>query len=322
MKIIPAADYEREMKETVLPYLEERRKSGTFERVADQKLYYEAYEADEPKGTVVIVHGFSEAIDKFYETVWYFLQNGFNVWQLQQREHGRSWRSTKKPELIYIPDYRYLVEDLRYFTVNVVKKAACTAELPLYLFAHSMGGGVSACYLEKYPDDYTKAILSSPMLEMNSGSTPSLAAAAFARAMVIAGKGQDSMPGAQPFSGKEDFENSCSNCLERYRHWFRIQKEHPEYQMCVPAIRTALEFLHLTRAATSAVNTARVKASVLLFQAAHDTMVKPKGQENFIRQIGEKGRLVRMENAKHEIYLGTDEDLKKYWDEILAFLNS
>ena len=49
-------------------------------------------------------------------------------------------------------------------------------------------------------------------------------------------------------------------------------------------------------------------------------MVKPKGQERFIAQIGERGRLIRMKNAKHEIYLGKNEDLETYWHEILAFL--
>ena len=49
-------------------------------------------------------------------------------------------------------------------------------------------------------------------------------------------------------------------------------------------------------------------------------MVNPGGQETFIRQIGELGRIFRMENAKHEIYLGKDSDLEVYWKEILEFL--
>ena len=319
MRFITSSDYEEQMKEIVLPELAKARQSGTFERIPGQKLYYESYTAENPKATVVMVHGFTEGIGKFYESVWYFLQNGYNIWLLQQREHGLSYRSTDDPALIYLTDFRDLIEDLHTFTHDIVKKAPGTASLPLYLYGHSMGGGVSACYLEKYPDDYEKAVLTSPMLEMDSGGVPVGVAEFMARLMILFGKGKNYMPGSKPFSPVEDFENSCCNCLERFHWWFEQQKTHVELQMCVPSFQTVLEFLKLTKYATAPANTNRVKAKVLLFQAGHDNMVKPGGQDRFISQIGSKGRLIRMENARHEIYMGQDEDLKEYWPEIFSF---
>ena len=330
MEIISSAGYAQTMDNEVLPYLAARRQSGTFERKKGEPLYYEHFTADLPVATLVLVHGFTEGIDKFRETVFYFLTAGYHVWIFQQREHGKSFRSTGDPDLICIRDYQDLVEDLHAFVTTVVKKPQdktqgdtrkrLQEELPLYLFGHSMGGGVSACYLEQYPDDFSKAVLSSPMMALHSGGMPVWAGAAYAKLSILTGRAAAVLPGSLPFSGKPDFENSCTNCRERYEYWFREQKARRENQMCLTAVATAYQFLRLTRFVTDPKNTQRVKADVLLLQAGKDTMVAPGGQEKFIHQIGSRGKLVRFPDAKHEIYLGKDETLMRYWKEILAFL--
>ena len=323
IKLIKEADYVRDMTEIVLPYLKKRKESGDFERVAGQPIHYRFYAADASRAELVLVHGFTEGIDKFNEVVYYFLQAGFDVWQIQQRGHGKSYRAHPDPSLVHIEDYRNLVRDLHHFVTEVVgKKQRSTghADLPKYLYGHSMGGGVSALYLEHFPNDFQKAVLSSPMLELSAGGTPVWMAKMYGRVMSGIGRGGNYLAGNAPFRAVEDFENSCSNCLTRYRYWFQITCERPEYQTCATSIRTALEFLKIVKEATLPKNCARVKADVLLMQAGQDNMVLPGGQEAFIRNIGSHGRLVRMENAKHEIYLGVDEDLEVYWKEILDFL--
>ena len=322
MTILSDQGYESEMKTKVLPVLKERRLAGKFERTPGQKLYYEHFYTDreKPKAVVVMVHGFSEAIPKFYEAAWYFLENGYDVWMLQQREHGISYRSTRDRALIYVRDYNDLIEDLHFFVQNVVRLDSKHGCLPCYLFAHSMGGGVGANVLERHPSDFAKAVLTAPMLEMYAGGKPVWAVAAFARVLCLLGKGKEYLPGAQPYTGVRDFENSCSTCSERYEYWCDVQDRHPEYQMCVSSIRTALEFLKLTRSAVKPGNVSKVTAKVLLLQAGRDNMVSPGGQEKFIKRLGAKGQLIRFAAGKHELYRGRQEELSPYWEEIFEFL--
>lgn len=320
MELISAKKYDIEMKDRVLPYLNSRKEAGLYERIPGQRLYYEQYSADNPKGTVVIVHGFSEAIGKFYETAYYFLTEGYHVWMFQQREHGKSFRSTPDKALIYIENYEDLILDLKGFVTDVVKKNPKSTGLPVCLFAHSMGGGVGACCLERYPELFDKAVLTSPMLEVNSGSMPAAIAIAYLRLQIRAKRGRSYMPGFAPFSGKPDFANSCTNCKSRYDYWFRQQLANTDYQMCVAAVRTIFEFFKLTKEAVSPENCRKVKAKVLLFQAGHDSMVKAAGQDAFISMIGKPGQKVVMPRAKHEIYLGNDSDLDIYWEHIFEFL--
>ena len=238
---------------------------------------------------------------------------------LQQREHGKSCRSTNDPYLVHIENYGDLVEDLHGFVTQIVKPAAASRGLPLFLFAHSMGGGVGTCCLERYPDDFQKAVLSSPMLEMNAGGTPIWAAQLYAKVLIFLGKGSNYMPGSAGYSMTPDFENSCTTCRERYDYWFEQEKSHKEFQTCACAVRTAMEFLRLTQEAVNPENCKKVPADVLLLQAGRETIVGTGGQEAFIGEISH-GKLVRFPQAKHEIYREKDEILVPYWREILAFL--
>ena len=58
--------------------------------------------------------------------------------------------------------------------------------------------------LNKAKDVFEKAVLSSPMLEISSGSIPTWAAKAFSNVMIRLGKGKNYLPGSAPFSGKPD----------------------------------------------------------------------------------------------------------------------
>ena len=313
-------NYLEQMQQSVLPYLGFRRRTGMFECEPGRKIYYEHYHADHARGYVVLMHGFSEVIDKFSETIWDFLNRGYHVWAMDQREHGRSFRMLQDPSIIYIEDSRRLVRDLRMFVKKIVQADPDGRSGERILFGHSMGGGVSACYLEKYPDDFDRAILSSPMLELNTG-IPVWAAQAYARLMISLRKGRNAMPGSAPFKDVPDFEGSCTGCRARYDWWFEVMRKYPEFQMCVPAVRTAMELLRLTRIAGDEKNIRTVRAKVLMFQAGKDTMVESNGQNHWMEILGSQGKLVRLENARHEIYRETDEILETYWKEIDQFLN-
>ncbi|MNN43090.1 hypothetical protein D3C81_1573080 [compost metagenome] len=65
-------------------------------------------------------------------------------------------------------------------------------------------------------------------------------------------------------------------------------------------------------------NCRRVTIPVLLFQAEHDSLVKPGGQNRFISNI-ENGTLSRVEGAKHEIYRSENKVLQPYLNELLGF---
>ena len=318
MKLLDQSSYTSQMESIVLPYIKARRESGYVERIPGQKMYYEHLENVNETRALVLVHGFTEDVEKFYETAYYFMQMGFSVWLYQQRGHGKSYRSfTKDLSRVHIDHYEDLVEDLHYFVQEVVMPAEIN--MPLYYYGHSMGGGVGAIYLETYPDDFPKAILSSPMFEIDSGKVPDFLEGPIMAVLSLSGE-TNYLPGGKPFDQVPDFENSCTNCRPRFNYYFEEIKKDPYKQMSAPTVRTAKEFLKIAKTATDPQNCQKVKAKVLLFQAGQDHTVRPGGENRFIEQIGERGQMVRIEKAKHEIYRCNNEDMELYWDAIEKFL--
>ena len=321
-ELIREEGYEASMQDTVLPYDRQRREKGTMERRPGEKLVYEHYRADAEKAAVVLVHGFSESIRKYRESVYYFLREGYSVWLLQQRSHGASFRPVPEdPSLIEIADFRDLVEDLHFFVHEIVMPGS-PAGKPLYLFGHSMGGGVGACYLETYPEDFDKAVLSSPMLDLDSGGTPAWVLVLYARLMHLVGRGTRYLPGAQPFSDQPDFENSCTNSRARYDSYFRVMLQHRDMQTSASSLDTAYSFLKLTRFAREKKNVDRIRARVCMMQAGKDGLVPPEGQNDFMEKLGARGKKIVIPEAKHEIYRCSDRDMAQYWPAVFAFLES
>lgn len=73
MEIIQEVKYDETMKTTVEPYLKQRCISGyTDSYDAVGKLHVLRYQADMPKGVIVICHGFTESYPKYDELVYYF----------------------------------------------------------------------------------------------------------------------------------------------------------------------------------------------------------------------------------------------------------
>ena len=82
---------------------------------------------------------------------------GYSVYMNEHRGHGYSDGKTSDCGMVTINDFNTYVYDLHKFVEEVVhiKEKGNS----LYLYAHSMGGGIAAMYLEKYPADFCKAVL-------------------------------------------------------------------------------------------------------------------------------------------------------------------
>ena len=139
-------------------------------------LYYELYPQETKKGTIVISYGFTESCLKYHELIYYFYLQGYKVAIMDHRGHGKSMREVEDHTIVHIGLFSRYVKDLHRFVKTVVKPMA--KDLPLYLYAHSMGGCIGAFYLEQYPEDFAKAVLNAPMLGVNLGGVPSWAARA------------------------------------------------------------------------------------------------------------------------------------------------
>lgn len=314
IQIIPDQNYSERMDDEVAAWWRDSVKLHRYQSFDGTKIQsYYALNPDADKA-VVIVHGFTEFAEKFAEVMYYFYGEGYSVFTLDQRGHGRSGRKVPDPNLVFVNSFGEYVEDLRYFIDTVVRREMPDA--PLFLFGHSMGGCVSALFLEKYPDTFKAAVLTSPMLKMLFGTMPDFAVGTLAVVSQALNWKARPLSGAAAFSPEPDFENSCATSEPRYLYTLKQQTAHKAYQTSVPTYGWVVEAMKATEELQK--NAAEVIIPVLICQAGLDTLVDNAGQDSFAEHAA-NARIVRFPKAKHEIYRSPAEELEGYYGEIFDF---
>ncbi len=308
--------YQQTMDSVVLPQLDHVRQMVTVSGADGKPLSCHIYSAEASRGTVVIVHGFTENAYKYSELIWSLLQNHYSVVAYDQRGHGFSWRSEHLADLslTHVDSFSDYVLDM---------KAVCDTCLtgmpePWMVFAHSMGGAVTSLFLERCPEVFSRAVLCAPMIAPNLSGVPAFAVSAICRTAKLFGCGKGRLFLSKPYSGPEDFATSCATDPDRFAWYDAVKASHPEYHNSSPTYSWVLESVHVTRMILAPGAPERISCPVLLFTADQDFSVLPGPQKDFINRVP-SGKHVFVSSSRHEIYRSTDEVLFPWWHSVLEF---
>ena len=264
-----------------------------------------------------MVHGFCEFFAKFHETAYDFYDQGYSIYFIEQRGHGRSWRAVPELDRVDVTDFSEYVEDLKALLDQIVMPQ--TKGLKHFLFAHSMGGAVGTLFLERYSEYFNAAILSSPMLKMTFGNVPQWQVKALSGVSQLLRWNNRQMPGGQDFDGKPDFENSAALSRARYDYQFepRIDpRSKNRYTMNSGTFRWVRAAIKATEEIQA--HAAAIQIPLLICQAGHDAFVDNEGQNQVASAAG-NARLVLFPEAKHEIYNSFGQTLANYYRTLLTF---
>lgn len=332
--ILPEEGYEEMMKMTVEPYVAERRTEDFCEREKGKRIFYVRCLADDPRGVVIISHGYTETIEKHLENIYYFLRGGYHVFMPEHCGHGRSYRvcgNREDPCPVHVDDYQRYVDDLLFVSRMAAREFH---QLPVFLYGHSMGGGIAAATAAQAFSDvgmrrggkrplFSGMILSSPMIRPKSASVPWPLACLLAGVICLAGGRERYLMGNHPYDGEEKFADSASGSEARFDYYQKKRRKEPLFQMNAASYgwfwQTVRLNVYLQKKAWK-----RINCPAIVFQAGYDTYVSGKEQETFVRKLNrrQKGRvrLVRVHGAKHEIFNSETYILERYWKKIFSFL--
>lgn len=309
-------NYKEDMRKKVEPYLKKKLKTGYLLGKNDLKLYYEKFIVEKPKANIVICHGFGECIEKYYELIYYFMLERYSVFILQHRGHGKSERLGIDESQINVESFDYYVEDFKKFLDEIV--IPNNKNKGIFLFAHSMGGGIGTVFLEKYTQYFKAAVLSSPMHEINTGRIPKALAHTISTSMKLLGMKKRYIPGHTPYIEKNKFESRATSSRARYEYVYEKIKNNKEYQSGGSSVLWYLESSKATRNLVKSENASKVKIPVLLFQTEYDTYVKPKAQNKFAA-YAKNCNLIQVKGSKHEAYFEKDEIAFSVIEKMLIF---
>lgn len=313
---IPEKNIEAELKNVIVPYLEPRKTDEYLEAEKNILLHVQIYKADESRGTVLIVHGFTESIPKYRELIYYFLKDGLNVVIYEHRGHGLSTRLIKELGYVYVRRFDDYANDMD----AVVNRVVAELPGPYYLYSHSMGGGISALYLERGGTFFKKAVLSSPMVEIKHMGLPLwVCKAVFGFFMAIGCRKKRVFvyPKDRPL---EDWspEESDSSC-ERVTVNEMNKRQNPEYATYAPTYSWLYFGLNLPKRLLRKGAPEGIRSDVMLFIAEKDKLVFKEPQEQFIARVPD-GKKVFVPGATHTLFYNTDAICEPYLDQVFAFL--
>lgn len=311
--MIQEENYAQTMDTVVLPYLEARKREFKLKIRGENELSCWNYHADHPEKMVLISHGFTETARKYREVIYYFLIHGYEVYIFEHCGHGFSYRLVEDLSLVHVDHYMRYVRDLLKVASRAVKEHP---DLPLTLFGHSMGGGISCAAAGKKPELFQHVILSSPMIKPLTGGVPWRAAKAMAFSVCAAGRAADYVMGYEPYHGPEPFEDSSSLSRARYDYYQSYKASEPMAQSCAPSYGWVLNAVRLNREIKNH-SWKNLKMPLVLFQAEDDQMVSNEAQNDFIRLLNEKGggqgELIPIPGTKHEIFNSENAATEVYW---------
>jgi len=273
------------------------------------------FPAGQAKGSVVLSPGRTEAIEKYFETVEDLLSRGFAVVVHDWRGQGLSYRSL--PDRLkghasgfadFVGDYTAL---LNHFEDRLPK--------PWIALGHSMGGCLTLLALAHGEKRFSAAILTAPMLGLNTGGRGKRSVRLLASVMsrLRAGDYVLGDPG-QPFGGPFE-SNVLTHDRRRYERNNAQLRANPDLALGSPTwgwlafAFSAVAWLRIAPGVT------KIDIPVVALAAAEEKLVDNKDQQAVMARVP-KGRWLEVPGSYHEILQEMDEVRAVFWAEFDALV--
>lgn len=284
---------------------------GMLPGPAGAKLRYGIAHPPSPaRGTVLLLQGRAECLEKYREIVGGLLARGLSVYSFEWCGQGLSecprWgrrRGTARSFDAYL-------EELDRFRSNIWDGA----EGPRYLVAHSTGGHLALRAMAERGLRLAGAVLCAPMIDLKTHRWPRWLVPLLARGLVLLGFGDREIPGERKYlPSVRKFEgNLLTGDPVRFRILPDLVRARPELHRGGATWRwISAAFRSIARLnRPGSAETIAVPVTVLV--GAEDRMIDAEAARGFTARLP-LGRFMLIAGARHEIMMETDRVLAEFW---------
>lgn len=256
------------------------------------------------KGTICLVQGRTEFIEKYFETIADFQSRGFAVATFDWRGQGGSQRLIGNKRLGYVRRFDDYWEDLKAFHGSILLPD-CPA--PYYLVGHSMGGLASLYAGIRDRMMFERIFVSAPMVGLDRQPFSMAGMARLCGTLANLGLGRlpigrrgDKAQTEQSFAG-----NPLTSDLARFNRSVEVLKARPELELGAPTFRWAASAFEAMAGAATDQFPGAVRIPVLMLAAARDEIVSTAAIETLGLRM-RTGRHVVIPGARHEMFVEND----------------
>ncbi len=275
------------------------------------------------RGTVLLLNGRTEFIEKYLEPVAELQSRGFAVWSLDWRGQGQSSRLLPDPVPGHAVRFTDYLDDLDLLLDQLVLPDVDGRSL--VLLAHSMGGHLGAHLLARRAPLFARAILSAPMMDFRHKRGLSLRSVRLlsSAACLVPGVAERPGPGTSrlPPLDRPFDDNPLTTCADRYAADAAWMRDQPALQVggatwgWLRAASASIAALHRPSFARA------ITCPVLVLLAGDDRLVDNRATRRFAARLPH-GTLVEFPGARHELLREHDAHRQMVWDEVDRFLTA
>lgn len=270
------------------------------------------------RGTVVVLPGRAEFVEKYEETLADLQARRFAVAALDWRGQGMSDRLLPRREPGHVADFRDYLGDL---DAVLGRLDALDLPRPFIMLAHSMGGQLGLRHLHDRPGRFAAAAMTAPMFGIRLDPLPPPLARLVAATAARVGAAARFAPGQRAFDAALcRFEgNPLTGCPDRFGTFRGLLVARPELALggvTYGWLAAALRSIALTRRPGYV---EAIETPVLVCQSALERIVCNRSQTELARRLP-SGRLVVFPDARHEVLMELPPVRERFFATFEAFL--
>ncbi len=289
---------------------------GTFKTHDGLDLRYAVFKgkASPPKGTVVLVQGRNETIEKYAETIADITAAGLWVAAFDLRGQGGSSRLLKNRRLGHVRRFDDYQRDLDAFFEQIVLP---DAKLPFFLVGHSTGGLIALASARRIANRVERIVVSAPFLGLASTSPSPRLVRLVARVMCLIGLGGRASRKDKDYSNFS--ENAVTSDPQRFARNQAILDTYPELALGPPTWRWLHECLKAARKVVSPTYLQSITVPTLVLGPTGDRVASYPEIERMSRYF-RAGKLIPINGSEHEVFQEAEKYRAQAMAALLAFI--
>jgi lysophospholipase len=273
---------------------------------------YAAAAAPSARGTVLLLNGRTEYMEKYAEVAGELIQRGLDVYSCDWRGQGLSERLLPDSHKGHVRRFEDYLEDLDQLMALIEDRRP---PLPIMLLGHSMGGHLAARLVERYPHRFDRVVMTSPMIDIQlPWFLPKPLLRRLVRLGMKQGRHDAYAPGHSGYNAKDRrFEGNLLTS-DRMRFTRSVDALRDEPRLAVGGVTYG--WLSAALASIDHVNSPGFARSfpvpLLMVTASEDKIVCGRAQKEFCRRAPDC-RIVSIPGARHELLVETDARRAQFW---------
>ncbi len=271
-----------------------------------------------PRGTVVLLQGRGDFIEKYFEVIGDLVARGFAVVTFDWRGQGGSQRLLPDPSLNHLARFDDCVQDLA-----DLMDAEVLPNLPgpHIALAHSMGAAVVLHLLARRADLFERAALTAPMVEITRHLRPPGAevAARLCRAVGLASRPVPT-PRRRALRATYEPDNLLTSDENRYQRSYRVLAAAPHLAVGRPTIGWVSEAFRACAALRRPEFTAALRTPLLIVAGDEDRVTSTPAAAAFARGVRHAAMLA-LPSCAHDVLMERDPLRDAFWRAFDSFSN-